>query len=162
MFCPGTSTLPDGRILITGGITNRQTSIFNPASGTWKKAALMNIGRGYHTQLTLSDGRAFLFGGSWSGPQGGKFAEVYSENNAGVGSWTLMGGILANGTLLTNDAEGIIKADNHMWLFEAEGGQVFHAGPSKNMHWLNLSGQGSVTFVGYVSRSRVARATDRD
>jgi Mycoplasma protein of unknown function, DUF285/Kelch motif len=151
MFCPGTSILPDGRIVVTGGITAPETSIFNPATGTWKKSARMKVGRGYHSQLTLSDGRPFLLGGSWSGPRGGKFAEVYSENSLGVGLWTLMSGIAANGTLLTDDVDGIVKSDNHMWLFEAEGGRVFHAGPSKNMHWLNLAGNGSVTFAGCVS-----------
>ena len=151
MFCPGTSTLADGRLVVTGGLSTAETSIFNPATMTWKRSAKMKVGRGYQAQLTLSDGRPFLLGGSWSGPQGGKFAEVYSEDASGVGSWTLLGGIAANGTLLTNDTEGITKSDNHMWLFEAEGGRVFHAGPSKNMHWLHLGGNGSVAFAGYVS-----------
>ena len=39
MFCPGTSTLADGRVVITGGLSTRQTSIFNPATGTWKKSS---------------------------------------------------------------------------------------------------------------------------
>ena len=32
-----------------------------------------------------------------------------------------------------------------MWLFEAKDGRVFHAGPAKQMHWFNLTGDGSVT-----------------
>ena len=43
------------------------TSIYNPATNTWREGPPMNIGRGYQGQTTLSDGQAFVLGGSWSG-----------------------------------------------------------------------------------------------
>jgi galactose oxidase len=39
----------------------------------------------------------------------------------------------------------VFNSDNHMWLFTAPNGKIFHAGPSKTTHYLSLNGQGSVT-----------------
>jgi hypothetical protein len=35
MFCPGTTNLADGRLLVNGGISSPNTSLFNPATGAW-------------------------------------------------------------------------------------------------------------------------------
>ncbi len=32
MFCPGVSILPNGEVMVTGGIGNTDTSIYNPAT----------------------------------------------------------------------------------------------------------------------------------
>ncbi|WP_152543581.1 hypothetical protein [Methylibium sp. T29] len=47
MFCPGTTNLPDGRLLVSGGSSAGTTSIYNPATGAWAAAAAMNIPRAY-------------------------------------------------------------------------------------------------------------------
>jgi galactose oxidase len=143
MFCPGTSTLPDGRILVTGGQTNIVTSIYNPWTDTWSRGTRMNVGRGYQSQITLSDGSVFLFGGSWNGGLGNKDGEVYTEIG-GVGRWTRKFGIRAVGEVITNDTAGIYRSDSHMWLFEATNGNIFLAGPARRMHWINLNGNGTV------------------
>jgi hypothetical protein len=39
----------------------------------------MNIPRGYQGAVTLSDGSAFTIGGSWSGGQGNKDADIWTE-----------------------------------------------------------------------------------
>lgn len=62
----------------------------------------MNIGRGYHSQLLLTDGTVFTLGGSWMGGIGGKTGEVYSPTTE---TWTLKPGIASNGSLLTDDFE---------------------------------------------------------
>ena len=54
MFCPGVSILPDGEVMVTGGISNTETSIYNPATNTWRAGPPMNIGRGYQGQTTLA------------------------------------------------------------------------------------------------------------
>jgi galactose oxidase len=46
MFCPGTTVLGDGRILVNGGSSDNKTSIFDPASGIWSTSNVMNIPRG--------------------------------------------------------------------------------------------------------------------
>jgi galactose oxidase len=105
----------------------------------------MNVQRGYHSQLTLSDGRVFVLGGSWSHVQGGKIGEIYDPVTQ---TWNRKPGIQAQGSINTNDVEGFFRADNHMWLYEARLGRILHTGPAKMMHWLDLAGNGSVTEAG--------------
>lgn len=47
--------------------------------------------------------------------------------------------------LFTLFKQGEYRSDNHMWLFEAPNGKIFHAGPAKQMHWIDLTGDGTVT-----------------
>ena len=63
--------MSDGRLMVTGGILNnvddvgpRESTIFNPATGAWSQAALMNTGRYYPTSTTLADGRLLVQGGT--------------------------------------------------------------------------------------------------
>ena len=39
--------LPDGRVVVTGGVDNKHTSVYDPAVGDWVADLSMNIGRGY-------------------------------------------------------------------------------------------------------------------
>jgi galactose oxidase len=142
MFCPGTSILADGQLLITGGKFGVMTTLYDPVEDTWNSATNMTVERGYHAQLTLSDGRAFVLGGSWSGTLGNKHGEVYDPSTE---SWTPKPGTKPAGTILTNDVEGQYRTDNHMWLFEASNGRIFHAGPAKFTNWIDLDGNGSIT-----------------
>ena len=48
----------------------------------------------------------------------------------------------------TADPGGVYRSDNHMWLIPAGNGQVFHAGPSVNMHWISTAGGGSTWSAG--------------
>ncbi|MEL6253468.1 MAG: PKD domain-containing protein [Bacteroidota bacterium] len=147
MFCPGTSNLPDGKVIVTGGSSSTKTSIYDPATNQWSAAAPMKIPRGYHAMVTLADGKVFTIGGSWSGnasQRSNKQAEVY-END----SWTLLNGLPGN--LLYKDAVAINShwlKDSHTWLWPAPNGKVFHAGPNNNMHWLDVNGNGSFTSAG--------------
>ena len=91
MFCPGTARLPDGRLLVNGGVNAGTTSLYNPATNTWSSGATMNIARGYNASVTLADGSVLTLGGSWSGgTAGGKTAEVYTPATGytGVDTWT--------------------------------------------------------------------------
>ena len=146
MFCPGTATLPDGRVMITGGQDSTKTTIYNPANNTFTAGTPLAIPRGYQSSVTLSDGRVFTIGGSWAGGEGGKDGEVWSPTT-GVR-------VLPNvpvSTILTADPAGMYRSDNHPWLFAGPGGKVFHAGPSKQMNWFDVdaAGAGAVTPAGY-------------
>jgi galactose oxidase len=143
MFCPGVVMLADGRIMVTGGDDAAKTSIYDPASDTWAAGPPMRIARGYQAMTLLSNGDAFVLGGSWSGPRGGKTAEVW---NAATG-WRTLTGVPAD-PIYTADAEGVYRSDNHAWLVAASGGRVFHAGPSRTMHWITTAGSGSITSAG--------------
>ena len=103
----------------------------------------MNVGRGYQSSTTLSDGRVFTIGGSWSGGRFQKDGEVYEPG----GDWTNATGC-KTAPLLTDDSRGIYRADNHAWLFGWRNNSVFHAGPSRSMNWYGLEGTGSVSPAG--------------
>ncbi len=143
MFCPGIANLADGRILVNGGSSAAETSIYDPVSDTWQDASDMNIARGYQGTTLLSDGSAFTLGGSWSGGQGNKHAEVWTE----AGGWRRLTGVRAE-PFTGDDPQGVYRGDNHLWLFAWTGNRVFHAGPTRAMHWIDTAGNGSVGGAG--------------
>jgi galactose oxidase len=143
LFCPGVSILPNGDVMVTGGISDTLTSIYNPVTNTWSAGPQMNVGRGYQGQTTLSDGQVFVLGGSWSGATGGKLGEVWSSS----GDWRELTDVPAN-PIYTADAQGVYRADNHGWFIATSGGKVFQAGPSAQMHWITTTGAGSITPAG--------------
>lgn len=142
MFCPGLSLDFLGRTLVTGGNNAQKFSIYNPDSNQWISGPDMRISRGYQAQVTLSDGHIFTIGGSWSGGQGGKNGEVFD----GYG-WTELPGCPV-GPMLTNDAQGVYRADNHAWLFAWKNSCLFQAGPSSTMNWYCATGNGGQLSVG--------------
>ncbi len=149
MFCTGISLLADGRVVITGGSDAPKTTIYNPYDDTFSAGPAMEISRGYQTSVTLSDGRVFTVGGSWSDRAGGKDGEVLDAQGT---SWTRLPGITAT-SILTDDTQGVFRADNHAWLFADRGGSVFHAGPSDQMNWFTTDGDGTQTSAGLRSDS---------
>lgn len=144
MFCPGISNLPDGRIFVSGGSDAPKVSSYSPATGKWSAAPKMNGPRGYHSTVTLGNGDVFTIGGSWSGGVGFKDAELWSYAS---NSWRRLSN-LADDFILTGDAKGVYRSDNHAWLFSASNGSVFHAGPSKRMNWFSMAGNGGGVFAG--------------
>jgi galactose oxidase len=143
MFCPGTANLFNGDILVNGGDSSPKTSLYNPATGAWISLADMNIPRGYEGDTVLTNGSVLTLGGSWSGGIGGKTAEVWTQ---GAG-WTVLSGVPET-TIIGPDPQGTYRGDNHLWLFSAPNGEVFHAGPSAQMHWITTSGNGTITSAG--------------
>ncbi|RHZ49398.1 putative galactose oxidase [Aspergillus thermomutatus] len=134
MFCPGTSMDIDGNIIVSGGADSGRTSVYNGTA--WVKGPSMAIPRGYHASTTLSDGRIFTIGGSWSGgDKVQKNGEVYvpGEN----AKWERRPGAKVE-PMMTDDRLGAWRADNHGWLFGWKDASVFQAGPSKMMHWYNV------------------------
>jgi galactose oxidase len=113
MFCPGISLDFNGRVIVTGGSDAAKTSIYDPAGDAWSPASNMRIARGYQSTATCSDGRIFNIGGSWSGNRGGKDGEIY---NPATNTWSLLSGALVS-PMLTADAGGVWRSDNHAWLF---------------------------------------------
>jgi galactose oxidase len=152
MFCPGTSMLADGRILVTGGSNATKTSIYDPRTDTWSTAPDMTVGRGYQGQTTLSTGEVFTVGGSWSGGRKAKAGELYSP---ATNAWRSLPDVPST-PFLTADPAGVYRSDNHAWLFAAAGGKVFHAGPSARMNWIETAGRGKVVDAGTRGDSRDA------
>jgi galactose oxidase len=142
-FCESTSILPGGGTIIAGGAAASRTSSTD-ALGNWKANSNLNIPRGYAASTTTSKGQVLVLGGSWNNTPDDKKGELYT---AGSG-WKLLNNVSTNQNFLTNDEAGRYRADNHMWLFGASNGYVFHAGPSKSMHWIDTNGDGTVVSAG--------------
>jgi galactose oxidase len=151
MFCPGISIDANGRTLVTGGDTSQKASIYNPSTDSWSSATNMNIPRGYQASATCSDRRIFVIGGSWSGGIEGKNGEIYDPK---ANTWSLLPGCPV-APMLTNDAQGVWRQDNHGWLFAWKNGSIFQAGPSMAMNWYGTGGGGSQNGAG-------TRAADGD
>ncbi len=143
MFCPGTTHLADGRVLINGGKNSEKTTIYNPAKNQWLTASPMNIARGYQANTILPDGTVFTFGGSWSGNPGvAKNAEVWASNQwRTLRNVSLEPNFYAESTLLT-------QSDNHFWLLPMSNGRTLHVGPGTKMHWIDTEGDGDVEPLG--------------
>jgi hypothetical protein len=75
------SLLPDGRVLIAGGITNVVTytaEIYDPATKSFAPTGRMANARFGHTATTFPNGNVLLFGGSSSvGDEGVNLVEIY-------------------------------------------------------------------------------------
>ncbi|KAK8929562.1 Galactose oxidase [Metarhizium anisopliae] len=155
MFCPGISIDGTGQMVVTGGNSASKTTLYDFASGAWLPGPDMTVARGYQASATLSDGRVFTIGGCWSGGWFDKNGEVYDPR---ARAWTGLPGALVR-PMLTADAQGIFRADNHAWLFGWRNGSVFQAGPSTAMHWYYTAGNGSVAPAG---DRRSDRGTDPD
>jgi len=104
----------------------------------------LKIPRGYQAQTTLSDGRLFTIGASWLGGIGGKIGEIYDTASD---TWTELPGCPVD-PILTNDAQGMYRKDNHAWLFSWSDSSIFQAGPSTAMNWYGVAGGGSTTPAG--------------
>jgi galactose oxidase len=135
MFCPGISMDIDGNIVVSGGADSQKTSIYDGSD--WIPGGDMNLHRGYHASTTLSDGKIFTIGGSWSGGSNmPKDGEVYDPATK---RWRILSNIKAD-VIHTGDVP--LRNDNHAWLFGWKNGTVFHAGPSKMMFWFDTHGDG--------------------
>jgi galactose oxidase len=144
MFCPGITLDATGRLIVSGGSTDRPVSIYDADIGNWTAASPMHIGRGYQSSVLTSNGDVFVLGGSWSGPNRTKYGEIY---NTKADAWTELPGCPTL-PMQTQDKKGIYRSDNHAWLFGWKDGSIFQAGPSKAMNWFFANGSGSYSPAG--------------
>ena len=105
MFCPGLSMDATGRPVVTGGNDASKTSIYSPSADAWTAGPSMQLARGYQASATLSDGRTFVIGGSWSGGEGGKNGEIYDPT---ANTWSLLSGCPV-APMLTADTQGVYR-----------------------------------------------------
>jgi hypothetical protein len=73
LFCSGHSFLPDGNLFVTGGHRSAHfdaageahTNIFNYNTSTWSQGPVMNKGRWYPYNVTISTGEPVVMAGSY-------------------------------------------------------------------------------------------------
>ncbi|MDP9150033.1 MAG: DUF1929 domain-containing protein [Myxococcota bacterium] len=141
MFCPGTARLADGRILAAGGgaVVNN-TSTYDPSSNSWTAEPVMSQGRWYAVSVTLPSGDVFTLGGNRRSGLSGT-GEIFTP---GVGWKTVPGAVM--GPIETSTP--VNRSQEHPRLFVAPNGKIFVPGPTPNMQWYDLTGNGSVTSAG--------------
>lgn len=77
---PAGALLPDGSVLVTGGLFERSADRYVPALGRWLPAASMTEARWAPTATVLRDGRVLVAGGGGNGGTGNETtasAEIY-------------------------------------------------------------------------------------
>jgi galactose oxidase len=120
MFCPGTTVLPNGVVMVSGGANSKATTFYDYRNNQWTVGPQMVIPRGYQAHTLMASGEVFSFGGSWSGGGADKAGEVWSPTS---NSWRLLSGVPSK-PAHTADSQGQYRSDNHYWLFLAPGGRV--------------------------------------
>jgi hypothetical protein len=96
-FCSGMSIMPDGKVLVAGGLAGIPPSpdygitaveIFDPASSTWTAAAPMNFARWYPTNVSLPNGTTMVLSGINS--KGNATVGPVEEYNETKNTWTIL------------------------------------------------------------------------
>ena len=83
--------LPNGKVLIVGGIFNNSAELYDPATGTWNLTGRPNAGRVAHTATLLPNGQILVVGGQDSTSFGFlQSAELYDPS---TGTWRLTGSL---------------------------------------------------------------------
>ena len=90
--------LSDGRVLVAGGYTVFNSSVFNssaaeifdPVTGTWAPTGSMTTTHSFHTATLLQNGKVLVAGGVAGGELGSNGAELYDPAK---GTWSRTGGL---------------------------------------------------------------------
>lgn len=130
LFCGGQSFLPDGRVIVTGGTVSGtpqgvfwglpDTHIFDPATETWTRVEDMAQGRWYPTNLTMPDGRTYVFSGLDDTGAVTSNVEVYVPDSG----WQSIG--------------SIIGLPLYPYLHLLSNGDIYYAGPTKTTAGITL------------------------
>ncbi|KAL8788621.1 MAG: hypothetical protein Q9195_007216 [Heterodermia aff. obscurata] len=148
MFCPGMAFDVDGRMIISGGESADKVSIYDPMKDDWISVQGMKIARGYQGSATCANGHIFVIGGSW-GPVGIDLGDRKGETyDPAADKWSLLSEVRSEDIATTMDWEGEYRSDNHVWLMGWKNNSIFHAGPSKDMHWITLTENGAIQHAG--------------
>jgi hypothetical protein len=129
VFCSGHASLPDGRLLVTGGHLDdrrglRDANIFDAKAEAWTPVQPMRWARWYPTSTTLADGEILTLGGTDEQGLDVATPEVWTG-----GSWRSL-----------DQADRILPY--YPRTFVAPNGLVFYAGELAQSAYLDPSGSG--------------------
>ena len=141
MFCPGVAILANGDVMVTGGLSDQQTSIYDPHTNSWSAGPPMNIGRGYQGMTLLSNGQAFTLGGSWSGGIG---SGPRQTGRGVVGHRRLAGADRRPGhsDVHPGRRQGSTGPTTTVGSSPPRAARSSRPGPSKQMNWITTTGIG--------------------
>ena len=143
LFCGTPVMLEDGRVFVAGGDKNnlssvKGTSTFNYQTQTWTRIQDLAVGRWYNGAVALPNGQVF----SALGEPGDPYPEIWTQ---GTG-WSF----LNSASLQTAVLDYPSKTEARHWLPHlhlAPNGKIFHSGHTPQMHYIDPTGNGSVTPV---------------
>lgn len=121
-FCSGTSVMPDGRLLVAGGVVPgttaapRAVDVFDPVSRTWAPTAQMAAARYYPSLVAMPDGTTLVLSGNHT---------VFGEDTVD----TLESYSPAEGTWTTLADSASIASDMYPRTLVLPDGRVVRAGP---------------------------------
>lgn len=139
LFCAGHAYLADGRVLVPGGhiadfIGLAKASIYNPATNSWSPVPDMNAGRWYPTVTPLANGDALVVSGQIDWTAGvNPLPQVYE---AATNTWRSLWNAQYN--------QGL-----YPMMYLLANGKVVDVGPSHVTKWLDTSGTGAWTYIGF-------------
>jgi N-acetylneuraminic acid mutarotase len=93
-----TTRLPDGRVLVTGGLVSGSSTataaaeVYDPVAGTWGPTGSLSTARSRHIATLLADGRVLVAGGRGSDDASLATAELYDPS---AGTWSSTGSMLS-------------------------------------------------------------------
>ncbi len=135
LFCAGTAQLWDGRVLFAGGDSGRartnaplpNTSIYDPATNTWRQVANMAAPRWYSSVAALASGEMLTFAGNYTPDPA---AEVFQFNE----TWRPLG-------VTTPDGFSI----DYQWMQATPQGEVMTFGPQNTIATIDPAASGTLT-----------------
>ena len=142
MFCAELVLTDKGKLHVAGGRNSvPTTSMFDFETDSWIEVGDMETGRWYPTSVAMPNGTVFTALGSGGTPSFGPVPEMWEE---GAG-WRTMNGIDMTFPIILQEGW-----DSSSWpfLYITANGELFHAGPTNRMHYINLAGSGSMRGVG--------------
>jgi hypothetical protein len=138
IFCSGNAHLPDGRILTIGGfgvpttgnLGLADTTIFDPATSTWKRVADMKKPRWYPSLTELPDGRYLAISGNSTNAS--TWADTPEVYDPAADTWTLLNGV----------STPQVHEEEYPFSYLAPNGKVFTIGPEEdNSFFLDVANQ---------------------
>jgi hypothetical protein len=138
IFCSGMAQLPNGEVMTVGGYGGLttgnlgivDTSIFNPATGTWTRAANMHTPRWYPDVTELANGDYVAMSGNST--NAGTWANTPEVYDPTANTWTE----------LTKVSTSQIREEEYPFSYLLPSGEVFTIGPSEDLSYeLNVANQ---------------------
>ncbi len=144
LFCGTPVMLEDGRVFVAGGDKSNasssvnRTSTFDYRTQAWTRIDDLAVGRWYNGAVALPNGQVF----SALGEPGSAYPELWTQ---GAG-WSYLNGASLQTAVLNYPS----KTEPKNWLPHlhlAPNGKIFHSGHTPQMHYIDPTGNGSVTPV---------------
>jgi hypothetical protein len=129
LHCAAQTVLPDGRVIVLGGVIVSPhdginvAAIFDPTTGLWSQATPMHYARWYPTSTTLADGRVLVTSGDMPGDIRALLPEIYDP---AANTWTVMSNASKDLGLYPN-------------MFVLPDGRAFAAGTKTNTYLLDTN-----------------------